>query len=151
MGILIALMSALIGAALLAGCYDPELVDCTVSCVGPDDCPAGQVCGDDRFCAAPSVAGTCEDLPPPDPATLTIRVERRGRVEIVDPAFACTAGGDGGAICTTVVPRTGTLELHAVMIDHPFEQWTTAACGGQPATCELEMGPAEITVGVRFN
>ena len=39
----------------LAGCYQPELRDCTVRCEQPSDCTGGQVCRDDGWCAAPGV------------------------------------------------------------------------------------------------
>ncbi|HTJ44541.1 MAG TPA: hypothetical protein VL463_20695 [Kofleriaceae bacterium] len=58
-----ALLRFAIASALLAGCYDPRLKDCTVTCHGAGDCASGQVCGNDGFCAAPGVAGTCATRP----------------------------------------------------------------------------------------
>jgi len=48
-----------LAGALLAGCYQPSLRDCTVSCHAAGDCASGQICGSDGWCAAPDVAGTC--------------------------------------------------------------------------------------------
>lgn len=48
----------LVGVAvtyLVAGCYNPELRDCTVHCSAPRDCAGGQVCRDDGWCAMPEV------------------------------------------------------------------------------------------------
>ncbi len=55
-----ALLRSVAIALLVAGCYDPSLRDCTVTCHGAGECASGQVCGADGYCAAPSVAGTCK-------------------------------------------------------------------------------------------
>jgi hypothetical protein len=55
-------------SALLAACYSPELRDCAVTCERLDDCAPSQVCGSDRWCASPSVAGRCVSLTMPDAA-----------------------------------------------------------------------------------
>ncbi|HEX5060831.1 MAG TPA: hypothetical protein VFV99_15795 [Kofleriaceae bacterium] len=39
----------------IAGCYQPELRDCTVHCSAPTDCTGGQVCRNDGWCAMPDV------------------------------------------------------------------------------------------------
>jgi len=49
----------LAGVAASSSCYAPELRDCTLACTTGDDCAEGQVCGSDRFCAAPDLAGRC--------------------------------------------------------------------------------------------
>jgi hypothetical protein len=38
-----------------AGCYQPDLRDCTVHCAAPTDCTGGQVCRPDGWCAMPDV------------------------------------------------------------------------------------------------
>jgi hypothetical protein len=53
------LAAGLLVGSFLAGCYQPTLRDCTVTCRGADECASGQVCGSDGWCAAPDVAGTC--------------------------------------------------------------------------------------------
>lgn len=144
-GLVVALASALLGVVLLSGCYDPDLPDCTISCVGPDDCADGQVCTGDGVCAAPSAS--CG--PGPGPASLTIRIEKAGRVEVIAPAFTCDSD-DERKTCTTAVPRAGTLELRAVRTDKEFERWTSSTCAGQPATCHLTLGDDAIDVAARF-
>lgn len=52
-------------AGAVPACYSPDLRDCVVACTAASDCATGQVCGADRFCAAPSVAGQCDQLAPP--------------------------------------------------------------------------------------
>jgi hypothetical protein len=148
MGVLISAATALVAVVLLAGCYDPDLSDCTVSCAAPDECGDGQVCGDDGFCARPSVAGTCES--PAQTARLTIRIEKKGRVVIDAPAFTCDADDGAGKTCVTTVPRAGTLELRAVRTDKEFERWTTPRCMGQDETCDLDPDDDTLTVGVKF-
>lgn len=43
---------SIVGA--LAGCYQPSVRDCTVSCNAQSDCANGQTCGLDHFCVAPN-------------------------------------------------------------------------------------------------
>jgi hypothetical protein len=50
-----------LGVALGAGCYQPTLRDCTVTCSGADDCAGDQVCGLDGYCSLPETAGSCGD------------------------------------------------------------------------------------------
>ena len=45
--------------ALVAGCYDPTLLDCRVRCANPTDCAGEQVCDDQGWCVAPAMAGQC--------------------------------------------------------------------------------------------
>jgi hypothetical protein len=39
----------------VAGCYEPELRDCTVQCSAATDCTGGQVCRADGYCSMPGV------------------------------------------------------------------------------------------------
>jgi hypothetical protein len=64
---------ALVVAVALAGCYEPQVRDCTIACSFATDCADGQTCGGDGWCAAPDVAGSCDErrenpdaMPPPD-------------------------------------------------------------------------------------
>jgi hypothetical protein len=58
MGLLARTLVFAFGAAG-AACYEPELRDCTLACSSTSDCADGQVCGSDRFCASPELAGNC--------------------------------------------------------------------------------------------
>jgi hypothetical protein len=53
---------AVLVAMLAAGCYDPDVRDCTIRCdeKHTDSCAEGQVCDRDGWCAAPDVAGRCD-------------------------------------------------------------------------------------------
>ena len=139
-----ALAAALVGS--LAGCYDPQLEDCTLTCVAGDACADGQVCGADGFCARPSVAGTCAA----PAAVLRIAIARQGQVVVDVPAFVCASTSGGGASCTTPIARAGWLELEAVATDQQFDRWTSRTCAGQPARCRVPLGAATIDVAARF-
>jgi hypothetical protein len=143
--------------ALLAGCYEPQLVDCTIRCSGAADCASGQVCGADHFCAAPDIADHCSSVtavidagvivdgagakpdarpdapPPPDAPThgqLHVTIEGgKGRVT-VDGVGTCTSD------CTYSVPLHMPLTAHAVGEDDwHFEKWTDGPCIGQLENC----------------
>ena len=142
--------------ALLASCYEPQLVDCTIRCSGASDCATGQVCGADHFCAAPDVADHCAAVtaltdagivdgagtkpdarpdapPPPDAPThgqLRVQIEGgKGRVT-VDGVGTCTDD------CTYSVPLQVPLTAHAVAQDDwHFERWTNGPCIGQLENC----------------
>jgi hypothetical protein len=52
-------LKAALASILVAGCYAPEIHDCTVQCASAGDCAPGQMCGTDGMCAAPAMAGHC--------------------------------------------------------------------------------------------
>ena len=69
---------------LLVACYEPEAVNCTIECGGPDECADGQTCGSDGFCASPDVAGTCRADHTDEPKTvmLMITIEGHGKINV---------------------------------------------------------------------
>lgn len=142
--------------ALLASCYEPQLVDCTIRCSGESDCATGQVCGTDHFCAAPDIADHCSsvtaltdagvivdganakpdarpDAPPPDaPTHGSLRVQIEGGKGVVTIPNAGTCNDD----CTYLVPLQMPLTAHAVGEDDwHFEKWTAGPCVGQLENC----------------
>ncbi|MBV8759320.1 MAG: hypothetical protein JO257_18680 [Deltaproteobacteria bacterium] len=50
------LARVVVGISLLAGCYQPELRDCTVSCESSADCAGAQVCSASHLCAGKDVS-----------------------------------------------------------------------------------------------
>jgi hypothetical protein len=141
-----------------SACYSPDLRDCTVSCTAANDCASGQVCGSDRFCASPELAGRCGSLPtddggtpipptdagvivdgesvtppdaPPDaPMTkqLHIKVDGQGGISVL-----------GVGTCDSAPPQNGDCRfdvflatpLHAEGYGHPgwrFDKWTDGPC-----------------------
>jgi hypothetical protein len=141
--------SLLLGSALLASCYAPELRDCTVTCSASTDCGDDQVCGGDGFCAAPDVAGTCTGTDS-DAATVALRtrVEGRGSVEVAGVGTCATD-------CTWQVPVGVAVDVRAISSDQPFERWTTPNCMPMPmmpmsTTCTLAMTASAI-VAAKFH
>lgn len=137
--------------AVLAGCYEPDVRDCTVTCSGPDECAAGQVCGSDGMCAAPEAAGHCAPGSGSAPPRVSLRITVDGHGEVlVEGRATCVSDGDTHDGCTYPL-ATGTivaLHAHALDDDKPFDRWT-GGCTGQSASCTLVMA-AETTVGARF-
>lgn len=147
--------AGLAALAALAGCYDPSLPDCTVACTNGDECGPGQVCGDDGLCAAPDVADACDERPtpdgrPPDPVTLRIVIERRGRVEVVSPEASCESDERDGETCSVTLPAPREITLRAIQTDEPFERWSGLGCSGNMPTCDATLGPGTHQVTARF-
>lgn len=156
--------------ALAAGCYEPELRDCTIACSAETDCASGQVCGTDGMCAAPDVAGRCAERPAmidagvivdgakplpdarpdatplPDAPTqgkLTVNIEGRGRVTVMGI-------GTCNDNCTYTVPLTTSLTAQAdPLAEWRFEKWTQGPCAGQLATCNFSSTIA-VTISAKF-
>jgi hypothetical protein len=141
-----------------AACYAPDVRDCKVTCDRTLDCADGQVCGSDRFCAAPGASGTCgssatidasmtpPDAPfhPPDAQAtveLQIMIMGNGSVEL-------TGGGTCTTSCTLAAPFGVVATLYAVPDPkQQFDRWETLPCAGQPTTCTfVALAPAMIAV-----
>ncbi|HUJ62910.1 MAG TPA: hypothetical protein VLX92_30615, partial [Kofleriaceae bacterium] len=159
---------ALAGVVVLAGCYAPDLRDCTVACSGSGDCASGQVCGSDHLCAAPAIAGTCgrtpppgvdahgSDAPAPDAAptsvTLAVHVMGPGQVTLASatPPQTCAMAPPQNGSCTFVVPFDQPVVLDAM--PDPGQQldgWTGASCKNQGATCTFNP-TADLTITAKF-
>ena len=135
--------------ALLAGCYEPEAVDCTVECTGPSDCADGQVCGSDHFCAAPDVAGMCNTTGDPQSVSLIIAIEGHGKVS-VEHVGSCDSDSPSQGSCTFAVPPGAMQQLKAVEGgEREFISWTST-CTGSSATCAVTPVMALTQVGARF-
>jgi hypothetical protein len=132
-------------AVTLAGCYDPTLRDCTVSCSVAGDCIGGQICGADHLCASADLAGRCDQTATVDarPASdaaidaglsvqLHVRVDGSGSV-VLDGGGSCTKD------CMLPAPLGQPATLRAVQTDRKFvfAEWTSLACAGQGASCML--------------
>jgi hypothetical protein len=160
-----ALLTRTLAFTLLAACYSPELDECTVTCVGSEDCARGQQCGSDGLCASPD-RGTCttpdaapdasspDARPPADApiAQLTVRIDGRGSV-VVDGLGTCDGTHDelDAVVCEFPTLVGATLVLHAIPApDRKFEKWTTAPCAGQGTTCTHLVMTTPFTDGVKF-
>jgi hypothetical protein len=157
-------------AASAAGCYEPELRDCTLTCSEASDCAGGQVCGSDHFCAAPAIAGRCSSLPgdagsngrdggvdppkmdarvdaPPDApthVTLTISIEGQG-------IGTCDEAAPQNGQCAFDVPINALVTVQAQSYsDWHFEKWTTVACITVPIASCTFYASVSTPVGVKF-
>jgi hypothetical protein len=141
-------VASLVAVFAASGCYAPDLLDCTVTCSGPDECAGDQVCNSAGFCAAEGA--TCPSATVDAPgAMITLRVQVDGTGKVV----LAGVGECDDSECTWQVPM-GTLRFDAQRIetDKPFERWTTPNCGGAQTllpTCTFTP-TASTTVGAKF-
>ena len=146
-------MKALVASTLLlASCYSPEALDCTVTCAAASECAEGQVCGSDGFCAAPSVAGHCGG---PDGGmvsslvSLRVRLEGPGKVT-VDEVGLCDSETADSKACMFSVHKGVALHLKAqAKHDREFVEWTIG-CSGSDETCSLTPVTGLTEVGAKF-
>lgn len=159
-------MQRLLFALTLAGCYSPDLADCTVTCASAADCGGDQVCtagvcareGVSCMVAAPGVdavamidpdAGiepdAAPDAPPPPPTT-TLRVKIRDKGRVTPSGMtACTQGE-----CTYTVEVGQTITLTAnADLGYRFEKWEEACTGHPLAVCTITVD-AETRVTGKF-
>jgi hypothetical protein len=155
-------------------CYSPDVRDCTVSCVAESDCASGQVCGSDRFCASPELAGQCSSHPPDDggvppirdaasidaegvappdappdaepTTTVEVHVEGKGAISL-DGIGTCDSAAPQNGACAFVVPYGKPLRIEAIAYpDWRFEKWTTITCLVEDETCEFTpLLPSSVT------
>ncbi|HEY4238940.1 MAG TPA: hypothetical protein VGM88_03960 [Kofleriaceae bacterium] len=143
-----ALLKAALAVLLLAGCYDPTLKDCVVTCANPGDCADGQVCGADKFCAAPDVAGTCS---PAEKVALHVTVMGMGQVE-ADNIGTCSSEGSQNGNCTWMVTMGEAVELHAMTVSsgHAFLRWTMPITCLTNTDCSVTPTQSTTTVSAMF-
>jgi hypothetical protein len=132
-----------VALALLAGCYAPEVSDCTVACERIEDCVDGQVCGDVGLCAAPDVA--CA----PPIGEVQIAIEGDGKVAN-DNIGACDTRSTPDGICTFSLEQHRSYELKAIESnDRRFVTWTST-CAGDALTCVFVPLSPLTRVGAKF-
>lgn len=153
---------------LVAGCYEPVLTDCTVTCRSDADCGGDQRCaggqcaregfacsgdppGIDASPATPLDAGA--DAPPPDTAPipqgiLRIEIVDRGKVHVPDQA---TCDSELADECTYVVVLGVPLVLEAEPHDNRFlEKWEEACKHQVGPTCVIAPIDTETRVTAKF-
>lgn len=132
---------------LLAACYEPDVVDCTVECDGPDACADGQLCGSDGFCASADIAGTCTAML--GDVVLMVSIEGRGKVEIEKVGTCDSEGPTAGACMFSVAPNIAR-QLKAIENDdREFISWTST-CSGSTTSCSVTPVMALTQVGAKF-
>lgn len=147
--------ASLLALSLLAvACYEPEAIDCTVSCSGPDECADGQVCGADGFCAAPSVAGHCtgQDNGESQPASLVmleVYLDGEGKI-VVESVGECDERSASDDRCVFSVTPNVPRELRAIRgDDSDLEHWF-GACAGETPVCTVTPTTSVTRVGAKF-
>ena len=167
------LARAFAAATLLAGCYSPDLRDCTVSCASSADCAGSQLCNAEHMCAAKDVScstmttmpiaasiapdGTrtvdaprAIDAPPPPPidapAPVIVHLHVDGHGQLTTGTTSCQAD------CDVSVARGTPMNVLAQGLgDQVFKGWTQGPCvGSMLPSCALTP-TANVTVGARFH
>ncbi|HEY5927429.1 MAG TPA: hypothetical protein VIV11_37350 [Kofleriaceae bacterium] len=81
----------------VAGCYQPELRDCTVQCAAPTDCTGGQVCRNDGWCAMPGAKKCPEGGAAPDGGGEVTRDAAPDSLDLCP--MGCTNGTCDNGVC----------------------------------------------------
>lgn len=141
-------VTTLVLGLVLGACYEPDILDCTVTCTEPTDCAGDQVCGIDGFCAAASVAGTCGGEPAAN-VMLSVKVDGVGRIRVHEVGD-CDRDDVNRGECSWLVPPA-PVQVEAIEIDDEskFERWTTTTCTDEPASCTFTPTAATL-VSARF-
>jgi len=146
------LLSRLVLAVVLTGCYTPDLRDCVVKCTAQTGCADGEACGADGFCAAPGVTCNSEGADasvPPATVSIHIMIMSKGNV-ILNNTMTCSSDGVQNGNCTYNVPahQAATVFAMAEQLSHPFMMWT-AGCSGALPQCNVTP-TANMTISAMF-
>lgn len=171
------LARAALAACVLAGCYSPDLRDCTVSCASSADCAGAQVCNAGMCAAKDVTCSTMTTQPPGDASADAGVISDASHTPIDAPRMIDAAppppdtpapvivhlhvDGHGQLTMGTHscqgdcdVPVThGAVEtvLAQGLGDQAFRGWTQGPCvGSQLPTCTFTAS-ANLTVGARFH
>ncbi len=96
--------------AALGACYSPDFRDCSVTCAATTDCASGQVCGTDRLCAGPELAGRCASQVA-DAEIVDPRPDGRPPSDARPPADASTEPPSDAPRPDAAVPAQGLLHV----------------------------------------
>jgi hypothetical protein len=126
----------------IAGCYNPELGPCEVTCGSDSPCPADLVCKADSYCHTPDDTSTCM----PGTEVLMVSTEGNGGKITSTPAgINCIGSGGSGCLGTFTVGTAITLDAHP--FGDQFIGWSGDACGsGTDTMCmfTIEM-PTQVS------
>jgi hypothetical protein len=128
----------------LAGCYSPDLSDCTLPCATSADCAGDQVCSADKTCASPMAScssGVDAMAPPGDMVPVTVTITGNGNVMIGPVNCASTS-------CTFELAQGMPANAMAMAKNGDmFTSWTSIVCAAQPMNCAFTpTGPTELAV-----
>ncbi len=170
------LARAVAAAALLAGCYSPDLRDCTVSCASSADCAGTQVCNASHLCAEKDVACSTMTSTPQDAAIDTPVIDAIDTIDAPRPPIDAAAPpidapapvivhlhvdghgqlAEGTTTCQSDCDVSETRGAVVTVLaqglgDQQFRSWTQGPCvGSQLPTCTFT-ATANVTVGARFH
>jgi hypothetical protein len=120
--------AALVVVVALAGCYQPEVRDCTIACSFATDCADGQKCGSDGWCAAPPVAGTCDERRE-NPDAMPIDAEPPIEIDASAPDAQPDAMPDVVVKLTVIVEGRGKVRISPLGEDCIGMNNTSVECG----------------------
>ncbi len=126
--------------ACVAGCYSPQFHDCTTQCSHSSDCVNGQVCGEDGWCAEPSIAGHCEQRVAANDAARSDG--SRGSDAPPDADLCAAAGTNGTCDQGTCVIDCSVANSCMVDIVCPAGVPCRVVCGDKACTHHVTCPPA---------
>jgi hypothetical protein len=135
-------LGTLLAGVAIAGCYNPELAPCEVTCGSDSPCPAELVCKGDGYCHTFDDTGTCLS------GTVMLMVSTEGnagRISSTPSGIDCT--GSAGSGCTSMFTVGTAIALDAHPFGDQFVGWSGDACGSDTdSMCmfTIEM-PTEIS------
>jgi hypothetical protein len=167
-----------VAALAVAGCFSPEVRDCSVTCASGEDCARGQLCGSDHFCASPARLGHCavpvpvdaialadarRDSPPAmdakrhdasidaeEDVVLHIHIDGGGEVELVGGGTCGEAMDPSAQDCNLSATLGQVATLQAIPHpEHVFDRWESSACAGQGSTCTF-VPTGDTKIAARF-
>jgi hypothetical protein len=135
-------LAILVGAVLTylvasAGCYNPEVRDCTVRCSAATDCTGGQVCRSDGYCAMPDVK---ECKTGNDGSDITV-VDAALNADAPDQSRCqqnCTKGSCVDGVCVIDCSATGSCDETDVVC--PASVPCRVVCGAMSCTHKVNCG-----------
>jgi len=102
---------------LVAGCYQPALRDCTITCTGDGQCASGQVCVD-GFCAGTNVVRCTEEGQPVIVDAAAVTSDAEEPPADADPNVLCNQGCTKGTcidgVCTIDCSQAGACQTDVV-------------------------------------
>ena len=112
---------------LLAGCYDPNLPACEVTCGEGSPCPDGLTCKTDGYCHASGDTETCVS---PNTTLTVASLGNGGKITSQPNGVSCT--GTSGSGCENVMFTIGTVvTLNAHPFADTFVGWSGDECCGE--------------------
>ncbi len=146
-------VAALVGFTMTAGCYDPTLAECKVTCAADGDCAGDQTCGSGGLCVGAGVSTCAAEQPDAGPAPTTVMlhvmVEGKGSVQVdASPLMICGAFGNGGDCMFGVKTQMAHHLVASPQGNRMFSMWN-GACAGSDPTCTLTPTMA-VAVGAKF-